>query len=198
MEETGVPGGNHRPTASNWWNFSHIGPLPSPGIELGPQRCEAKWAKVWWEWRLSSPSYRGPRLTGNFGHASNWDASIWSDTILGADMTIEIRQRAFFKINFTGDTIYRWVLLRKVLRLWQADTVFQCCSITASPSSMLELSPPVCWNCQCQVFSVSLKFPSSFSQGCISTNVFKTKTQKVCVRFPMWIAVSTLYLPRLG
>ena len=23
MEETGVPGGNHRPTAWNWWNFSH-------------------------------------------------------------------------------------------------------------------------------------------------------------------------------
>ena len=22
--------------------FSHIRPLPSPGIELGPQRCEAK------------------------------------------------------------------------------------------------------------------------------------------------------------
>ena len=22
VEETGVPGGNHRPTASNWWNFS--------------------------------------------------------------------------------------------------------------------------------------------------------------------------------
>ena len=60
VEETGVPGGNHRPTASNWWNFSHIGPLPSPGIELGPQRCEAKWAKARWERRLSSPSYRGP------------------------------------------------------------------------------------------------------------------------------------------
>ena len=36
VEETEVPGGNHRPTASNWWNFSHIRPLPSPGIELGP------------------------------------------------------------------------------------------------------------------------------------------------------------------
>ena len=24
--------------------FSHIQPLPSPGIELGPQWCEAKWA----------------------------------------------------------------------------------------------------------------------------------------------------------
>ena len=58
VEETGVPGGNHRPTASNWWNFSHIRPLPSPGIELGPQRCEAKWVKAWWERRLSSPSYR--------------------------------------------------------------------------------------------------------------------------------------------
>ena len=23
VEETGVPGGNRRPTASNWWNFSH-------------------------------------------------------------------------------------------------------------------------------------------------------------------------------
>ena len=45
-EETG---GNHRPTASNWRKFSHIRPLPSPGIELGPQRCEAKWAKAWWE-----------------------------------------------------------------------------------------------------------------------------------------------------
>ena len=52
VEETGVPGGNHRPMASNWWNFSHIRPLPSPGIELGPQRCEAKWAKAWWERRL--------------------------------------------------------------------------------------------------------------------------------------------------
>ena len=41
VEETGVPGGNHRPTASNWWNLSYIQPLPSPGIELGPQRCEA-------------------------------------------------------------------------------------------------------------------------------------------------------------
>ena len=61
MEETGVPGGNHRPTASNWWNFSHIRPLPSPGIELGPQRCEAKWATARWERRLSSPSYRGPQ-----------------------------------------------------------------------------------------------------------------------------------------
>ena len=49
VEETGVPGGNHRPTASNWWNFSHIRPLPSPGIELRPQRCEAKWAKARWE-----------------------------------------------------------------------------------------------------------------------------------------------------
>ena len=62
VEETGVPGGNHRPTASNWWNFSHIRSLPSPGIELGPQRCEAKWAKARWERRLSSPSYRGPSL----------------------------------------------------------------------------------------------------------------------------------------
>ena len=26
VEETGVPGGNHRSTASNWWNFSHIRP----------------------------------------------------------------------------------------------------------------------------------------------------------------------------
>ena len=62
VEETGVPGGNHRLTASNWWNFSHIRLLPSPGIELGPQRCEAKWAKARWERRLSSPSYRGPAL----------------------------------------------------------------------------------------------------------------------------------------
>ena len=52
--------GNHRPTASNWWNFSHIRPLSSPGIELGPQWCEAKSAKAWWERRLSSPSYRSP------------------------------------------------------------------------------------------------------------------------------------------
>ena len=42
VEETGVPGGNHRPTASNWWKFSHIRSLPSPGIELGPQRCYVK------------------------------------------------------------------------------------------------------------------------------------------------------------
>ena len=27
----------------------HTRPLPSPGIELGPQRCEAKRAKAWWE-----------------------------------------------------------------------------------------------------------------------------------------------------
>ena len=60
VEETGLPRGNHRPTASNWWNFSHIRPLPSPGNELGPQRCEAKWAKAWRERHLSSLSYRGP------------------------------------------------------------------------------------------------------------------------------------------
>ena len=29
VDETGLPGGNHRPTASNWRNFSHIRPLPS-------------------------------------------------------------------------------------------------------------------------------------------------------------------------
>ena len=39
VEETGVPGGNHRPTASNRRNFSHIRPLPRPGIELGSQQC---------------------------------------------------------------------------------------------------------------------------------------------------------------
>ena len=38
--ETGVPGGNHRPTANNI--LSHIRPVPSPRIELGPQRCEAR------------------------------------------------------------------------------------------------------------------------------------------------------------
>ena len=59
VEEPGVPGGNHRPTASNQRNFSHM-PLPSPGIELEPQRCEAKWAKAWWERRLSSLSYTAP------------------------------------------------------------------------------------------------------------------------------------------
>ena len=32
VEETGVPGGNHRRTASNWWNCSHIRPLPSPVV----------------------------------------------------------------------------------------------------------------------------------------------------------------------
>ena len=35
VEETGVPGGNHRPTASNWRNFSHIQSLSSPGLNLG-------------------------------------------------------------------------------------------------------------------------------------------------------------------
>ena len=69
VEETGVPGGNYRPTASNWWNFSHIRPLPSPGIELGPQRCEAKWAKAWCERRLSSPSYRGPHNSTREGES---------------------------------------------------------------------------------------------------------------------------------
>ena len=73
VEETGVPGGNHRPTASNWWNFSHIQPLPSAGIELGPQRCEAKWAKARWERRLSSLSYRGPAHVGK-----NWDLFLWN------------------------------------------------------------------------------------------------------------------------
>ena len=32
VEETGVPGGNHRPTASNWWNFSHIDRFQSNNI----------------------------------------------------------------------------------------------------------------------------------------------------------------------
>ena len=68
VEETRVPGGNHRPTASNWRNFSHIQPLPSPGIEPGPPRCEAKWAKAWWARRLSSPSYHGPPMSGS----RNW------------------------------------------------------------------------------------------------------------------------------
>ena len=48
VEETGVPGGNHRPTASNCETFNTYGLCPLP-IELGPQRCEAKWTKAWWE-----------------------------------------------------------------------------------------------------------------------------------------------------
>ena len=75
VEETGVPGGNHRPTASNWRNFSHIRPLPSPGIELGPQRCEAKWAKAWWERRLATavPGWHDDWAAGH----GRWHTYTW-------------------------------------------------------------------------------------------------------------------------
>ena len=56
VEETGVPGGNHRPTESNWRNFSHIRPLPSPGICVVKQKARR-------ERRLSSLSYRDPSFT---------------------------------------------------------------------------------------------------------------------------------------
>ena len=39
VEETGVPGGNHRPTASNWWNFSHIRQLGDIYIKRGQTVC---------------------------------------------------------------------------------------------------------------------------------------------------------------
>ena len=41
VEETGVPGGNHRLTAMTE-KLSHILPVPSPRTELGPQWCEAR------------------------------------------------------------------------------------------------------------------------------------------------------------
>ena len=59
---TGVTGVNHRPsTASNWQTFTpHIRPVPSPRMELGPQRCEARWSKASWDQRPSSASYQCP------------------------------------------------------------------------------------------------------------------------------------------
>ena len=104
VEKTGVPGGNHRPTASNWWNFSHIRPLPSPGIELGPQRCEAKWAKAQWERRLSSPSYRGP-LHGDGDKALAGKPSVdctWS-YLDEVRQTGCLRQQAFYSGQRTDD-----------------------------------------------------------------------------------------------
>ena len=38
VEETGVPGGNHRPTASNWWNRGH-GVAPPPPSASTSRRC---------------------------------------------------------------------------------------------------------------------------------------------------------------
>ena len=45
MEETGVPGENHRPSASKLTKLSHIWPMPSPGTEPGSQWCEAELCK---------------------------------------------------------------------------------------------------------------------------------------------------------
>ena len=57
---------------------SHIRPLPSPGIELGPQRCEAKWAKARWERRPSSETlYLGYQCQSTvWEHLPSWVAVI--------------------------------------------------------------------------------------------------------------------------
>ena len=45
VEETGVPGGNHRPTASNWWNFSHVRPAFTNELSLNIMNIPVYFAK---------------------------------------------------------------------------------------------------------------------------------------------------------